>query len=203
MPRSQTARRILFAISAVPLALFAFFIFLNLHEIAHTAAARLLGDPNAHYVLYESYPGGGYALGRNNYDESLLTPLAVVSVSLSAPLFTRMVAEGIHLLKQRGMRQQPRVFWWALYFIFRFDFSFYVLRNFIGDVFYNQPPEGQDIAQPIHILANGSDTVRLLLWALFIAITAADLWLSRRRIARFYRGKQAAVTQQTPALQAA
>ncbi len=63
---------------SIPLA---FLCMLNLHEIGHTVFARLSGDGEAVYYLYQRFPNGGFCMGCNIYDESKLsTGLVVASV---------------------------------------------------------------------------------------------------------------------------
>ncbi|MBZ0286407.1 MAG: hypothetical protein K8I30_02245, partial [Anaerolineae bacterium] len=91
----------------------AFFIFLNLHEIGHTITARLAGDYTAHYIMYERYASGGFSIGRNITNEALLTPLALVIVSLAGPVGTRLLAEVCQWAKKRGWNR-PSALWTAL-----------------------------------------------------------------------------------------
>jgi hypothetical protein len=167
------------------LILLAFLVFLNIHELLHTLAARLLGDPTARYVLFELYQDG-YAIGRNYSDDRYLTPLAQIIVSLAGPVGTRLLSELLHPIRRRGWRR-PAVFWGALFVCLRLDFIGYVARNFIGDVFYRQPFESQDISEPIHLLAGGDETLRLILWAAFILLAVGDVLIDRRRIIGFFR----------------
>lgn len=185
MSRRQLFSLGLQIISAPLLIALGFFVFLNLHESFHVLAARLMGDSAAYYILYESYPNGNYAIGRAITSVDF-EGWAMIFIALSAPVMTRVMAEGVQWIKRRGWTR-PVVFWWALYVCFRLDFAGYVVRNFIGDVFYGQHPSGQDISEPIHILANGDDTVRMILWALFIVVAFGDILLDRKRIIGFFR----------------
>ena len=63
---------------------------LNLHELAHTVAARLGGDLTAHYSLYHWGEGGG-CVGCNWYDPSHLSLLGNLVVTVAGVLATQVV----------------------------------------------------------------------------------------------------------------
>ncbi len=72
--------------------LFGVFIMVNVHEIGHTAFARLLGDPQATYLLYGSMPDGGSCFGCNFYDPDKLSPPGNLVVSAAGVIFTQISA---------------------------------------------------------------------------------------------------------------
>jgi hypothetical protein len=174
----------------------AFLLFLNIHELLHTITARVLGDPTAYYVLYERYQDG-YAIGRNYASDDYLTPLAAIIVSLAAPVGTRLLSELLPIIRAHRWNR-PGVFWAVLFVTLRLDFIGYVVRNFIGDVFFQQSYSSQDISKPIHIVSAGDDHLRLVLWALFIVIAFADVLLDRRRIRRYFQREHLPVSELQP-----
>ncbi|MBV9817934.1 MAG: hypothetical protein JOZ07_06235 [Solirubrobacterales bacterium] len=69
------------------------FCMINVHEIGHTVAARLAGDPHASYALYETYPSGRLqCLGCNHYDAARLSFWGRFLVSVAGVLATQLVA---------------------------------------------------------------------------------------------------------------
>lgn len=74
----------------------ALLVMVNLHEIGHTLAARLLGDPQSHYVLYQS-EGYHTCLGCNFFDASRLSEAGILVVSASGLGITQV---GVLLLLQ-------------------------------------------------------------------------------------------------------
>lgn len=63
---------------------------LNLHELAHTVAARLGGDSSAHYSLYHWGEGGG-CVGCNWYDPDHLSFFGNLVVTVAGVLATQIV----------------------------------------------------------------------------------------------------------------
>jgi len=79
------------------------FVMVNVHEIGHTAVARILGDDSAHYVLYQAHREGG-CLGCNLYDSSRLNDIANVIVNLGGVAFTQLLSWTAVLLLAGGER---------------------------------------------------------------------------------------------------
>ena len=78
-------------------------VMVNVHEIGHTAVARILGDDSAHYVLYQAHRQGG-CLGCNLYDSSRLNDIANVIVNLGGVAFTQLLSWTAVLLLAGGER---------------------------------------------------------------------------------------------------
>lgn len=83
-------RRLGLAASIVLLVVGVLFAGLNLHELAHTVAARLGGDSSAHYSLYR-WGKGGACVGCNWYDPSHLSFLGNLVVTVAGVLATQIV----------------------------------------------------------------------------------------------------------------
>ena len=66
------------------------FVMVNVHEVGHTAFARLLGDDSAHYVLYQAQ-GRNACMGCNLYDSSRLGDVANVLVNFGGVVFTQLL----------------------------------------------------------------------------------------------------------------
>ncbi len=76
-------------------------VMVNVHEVGHTAFARILGDDSAHYVLYQAQ-GQSACMGCNLYDSSRLGDVANVLVNFGGVVFTQLLCWTAILLLARG-----------------------------------------------------------------------------------------------------
>jgi hypothetical protein len=91
---SARFRRVLFGLTFL-------FVMVNVHEIGHTAFARLLGDDSAHYVLYQARERST-CTGCNLYDSSRLGDFANVLVNFGGVIFTQVLCWAAILLLAAG-----------------------------------------------------------------------------------------------------
>jgi hypothetical protein len=91
------------------------FLMINIHEIGHTVAARLAGDPHANYSLYRRYPTGQFdCIGCNVYNPRVLSFWGKWWVVVAGVLATQMVAV-VSLVGLRLARQRSVVWLWRLW----------------------------------------------------------------------------------------
>jgi hypothetical protein len=113
MPR--VLRAVGLVASWVVAALVLTFVMINIHEIGHTAAARLAGDPHASYSLYRRYPDGQFdCIGCNAYNPRLLSFWGKWWVVVAGVQATQMVAL-LSLFGLRSARRSPVVWFWRLW----------------------------------------------------------------------------------------
>ena len=113
MPRVVRAvgRLALWVVAALVLT----FLMINIHEIGHTAAARLAGDPHASYSLYRRYPDGQFdCIGCNAYDPQRLSFWGKWWVVVAGVQATQMVAL-LSLIGLRSARRGSVVWLWRLW----------------------------------------------------------------------------------------
>lgn len=87
----QKILRILFVLLYIPGFLVGFGV---VHELGHTVAARLSGDPNSYFTLYR-FDDNGMCLGCNVYDPGRLTTPENMLVSIAGLLATQLSAWGL------------------------------------------------------------------------------------------------------------
>ncbi|MFD5749936.1 hypothetical protein [Streptomyces sp. NPDC127033] len=92
------ARRICAVALTVLLGLF---VALNIHELGHTAAARLAGDHNASYEL-RCEPAG---FGCNHFDATGMSTAEKAAVTLGGLLVTQVITWSLFLLRRRAARR--------------------------------------------------------------------------------------------------
>src|SRR2546422_5447521 len=71
------------------------FLWLNLHELAHTVAARAGGDSSAKYYLYQRTDRGLACIGCNVYAEKRLSYGGNLAVTVAGVLITQLTALGL------------------------------------------------------------------------------------------------------------
>jgi len=89
---NRIVKKVLYVAALVLLAISALLIALNLHEMGHTLAARAGGDVDAMYYLYRNDPHTGTCIGCNVYDETRLSYLGNLWVTIAGVLTTQMIA---------------------------------------------------------------------------------------------------------------
>jgi hypothetical protein len=110
-------------------------VMVNVHEIGHTVFARLLGDPQATYILSGSMPDGGTCFGCNFYDSNKLSSTGNLAVSAAGVLFTQVFAAVFLLLSRRkGWSAPLRNCIHILFFVFLFDLPFQVIQGLPADI---------------------------------------------------------------------
>lgn len=125
------------------------FIMLNIHEIGHTIFARLLGDPQARYVLYQP----GECIGCNLYDESKLSPWGNVLNSAAGLIVTQLVALGLVWLSRRRSRNPlARSALGTALVIFLLDVPVQVLQGLVADVNHQTHLTRVDMADVLYLL---------------------------------------------------
>lgn len=113
------------------------FLMVNVHEVGHTAFARLLGDGSAHYVLYQER-GTSTCMGCNLYDSSRLGDVANVLVSFGGVIFTQLLGWSAILLLAVGRSAIPR---WMLLTAIVVSWSGDVILQLVQVLLANIPQE--------------------------------------------------------------
>lgn len=161
---------------------------INVHEAAHTAVARLAGDPYAWYIFYQSTPSGGFGcLGCNVYDPGRLSLQGNLSVLLSGVVATQIVAFAL-LAFRRQWRHRP----WSgllttLTVVFYADLPVQIIQGVAADVAQRQELGSGDLATTMLLLSAGQDE---LVWLLKLLLLVVGVVLSAFAL-RVWRGGRA------------
>lgn len=169
--------------------LIAVVVMVNVHEIGHTFAARVLGDASASYRLFESYPDGGYCIGCNFYDASTLTPLGVALVSLAGVAATQVIAVSAIIGRGVSKSVESRRRLSIVTGVFFFDLMWQVIQGLAADFSVQTALTGVDLADFMFIVSRETTltpgvTAALIVAALFVYSAILAFLVSRRCVAQ-------------------
>jgi len=162
------------------------FVLIIVHELGHTTAARLLGDPGAVFYLADKTEESR-CIGCTYYDVSKLSWGANLTVSLAGLLAGQLVAVTALLLLQVHYMSNRwlRLFFSMTALTFAFsDIPWQVLQALTANLGRNQWPTGADLVDFLLLLQMRFDLSPLLLKGFLLLIAglylARFLWLYRR-----------------------
>lgn len=179
----------LLIILLIPVFLFALII---IHELGHTTAARLLGDPGAVFYLVDKTEQSS-CIGCTYYDVSKLSWGANVIVSLTGLFAGQLVAiAALFLLPlhHAGNRWLRLVFSMTALSFSLFDVPWQVLQALSANLGRSKWPTGKDLVDFLLLLQMRFDFSQLLLKSFLLLI--ALLYLAG--FVRLYRRNRAAQT---------
>ena len=146
-------RKIAYCFFMFFLALLALAIALNIHEIGHTLVAQIAGDHDARYFLYHHDPGKGTCIGCNIYDETRLSYLGNIAVTLGGVAITQII---VVALLAWGARQKLKGFKRRLAFlvasVFAIDAPVQVLQALLANVAAQRSLTRVDLADTLYLL---------------------------------------------------
>ncbi len=108
------------------------FVAVNIHEIGHTALARLFGDADAWYALYRRTATSS-CLGCADFDPARLSPLGQVLATLGGVIFTQLAAMLIFRVRDLFRRGRAGIFL-AVLLPFVLDLPFQAAQIVSADV---------------------------------------------------------------------
>jgi len=128
-------------------------VMVNIHEIGHTLLARALGDTTASYHLFERYPDGGYCIGCNRYNPSVLTPLGVALVAVGGVVATQIIA--VSAIVGRGMPKSvmSRRLLSIVAGVFFLDLVWQVIQGLAADITTQTTLTGVDLADFVFVVS--------------------------------------------------
>lgn len=169
-------RRIGYLLALVLLAVVGLFVMVNVHEMAHTAAARAGGDPGAVYYLYRRYPGGD-CLGCNIYDERRLGYAANLAVTVAGVLVTQVAALGV--LAAAGRRRpetRARAVLLVLAGVCFLDLPLQVGQALAADVAHQSRLTRVDLADTLYLIGTRVPVTTSVLKAALAAAALLLVW---------------------------
>ncbi len=157
-------RKIPYVAALVLLAISAFFVALNLHEMGHTLAARLAGDSDAMYFLYRNDPREGTCIGCNVYDETRLSDLGNLCVTVAGVLTTQVIAFGLWLWgARRELHSLKRRLALLIALVFMVDVPLQVLQALYTDVSKQEHLTRVDLADTLYLIMQQASVSALTL----------------------------------------
>jgi hypothetical protein len=150
------------------LTLLSLFIMINIHEIGHTVFARLFGDTDAVYYLYRVSPNGDIAcIGCNVYDETTLSLLGNIFVTLGGVIFSQGVAVALLVAKHKVGRIGR--FCNILVIVTLFDALFQVAQGIIANTAQQAGLTRVDFADFIWLVANQTGLAHFVIKGIILA----------------------------------
>ncbi len=166
------------------------FLMINMHEIGHTALAKLSGDRSAGYYFYRRDPR---CIGCNFYDHTKLSRVQNVLVPLGGVVFSQSLAQ-LADLSLRNVPMSPFLQRTVAltYTVSKFDMSFQVLQGVLKANRFNNIvryglPSGTDMVDAAFYAANGNQRKFNWITFAFVALATTDIYLSRNQIKRNWR----------------
>ncbi len=162
-------QRVLIAVTV----LLSFFACINIHEIGHVVAARLLGASDATYALY-TRTDVGFAIGYYVYDPSQISPLAAAVVTVAGLLFSQATA--VILLAFRGVWVRSwfkREVTAVAALVFFLDAPWQVWQGVVTNIHRHGGETGKDLVNFIYLINRELDINITLLkagWLLLLAL---------------------------------
>jgi len=166
---SRRKQRVVIAVTV----LMSFFACINIHEIGHVVAARLLGASDATYALY-TRTDDGFAIGYYVYDSSQISPLAQAVVTVTGLLFSQATA--VILLAFRGVWIRDwfkRELTAVAAFVFFVDAPWQVWQGVVTNIHRQGGETGKDLVNFIYLINRELDINIILLkagWLLLLAL---------------------------------
>jgi len=167
-------RKALYVTALILLAIVALLVALNLHELGHTVAARASGDFDAMYYLYRNDPREGTCIGCNVYDETRLTYLGNVFVTVAGVLTTQAIAFGLWSWGvHRELRSLKRRLSLLIALTFMVDVPLQVLQALHADVAKQVHLIRVDLADTLYLIMQRGQVSALTLKVGLVACTLA------------------------------
>lgn len=150
------------------------FLMVNVHEIGHTVFARLFGDNHATYALYRLQSNGKLAcVGCNAYDETALSWIGNVVVTVGGVVFSQSLALGVLWYgKQKRCWRYCRI----LVAVSAFDVVFQVLQGVIANTAKQTGLTRVDIADFVWLVAGRAGISDVVIKVSIVAILLVYLW---------------------------
>jgi hypothetical protein len=169
-------RRIGFVLALMLLAVACLVVMVDVHELAHTAAARLGGDRGAAYYLYRHHPGGD-CLGCNVYDERRLGYGANIAVTVAGVLVTQVAALGLLVIgARRRAGTWARAAWLVAAGVFFLDLSLQVGQALAADVAHQTRLSRVDLADTLYLVGTRTPIPVSGLEATLVALALFVVW---------------------------
>lgn len=164
------------------LAVVGFVAMVNLHEVAHTAAARLAGDRTAVYYLYRHQPGGD-CFGCNVYDDRRLGYAGNLGVTVAGVIATQLAALALLAAARRRRGANTRTALRVLAGVCLLDLPLQVAQALAADVAHQQRLTRVDLADTLYLLSTrlsvSTGVLEAILVVLGVAVLVAALRLLR------------------------
>jgi hypothetical protein len=155
-------------------------VFAVVHELGHTAPARLLGDPEATFYLVRIGPGGqGVCLGCAIVDHTKLSAMGNVIVSLGGLLLTQLTAiSALFLLRYLPGRTFARRLVAAVALGYAFlDVPVQVIQGLLYNLERHTWPTGVDLMDAMLLISEATGLSSLLLKLIVAVAASAYLYL--------------------------
>lgn len=181
-------RKVLRVALFVLLAIAALVVALNVHEMGHTLAARVAGDFDAMYFLYRIDPREGTCIGCNVYDETRLSYVGNLAVTVAGVLTTQVIALVLWLWGTRKTLHSPkRRLSMLIALVFMVDVPLQVLQALGADVSKQQHLTRVDLADTLYLLMQQGGASALTLKIVLVGCALAYAFLI---VFIFARGKR-------------
>jgi hypothetical protein len=200
--RRSTMRKFSYYALMFLLALVAFVVALNIHEIGHTIVAQLAGDHNARYFLYHHEPGKGTCIGCNIYDETRLSYLGNVAVTIGGVAITQVIVIALVAWgSSQKVRSIKRHIICLVSCVFAIDAPIQVLQALLANVGAQRSLTRVDLADTLYLLmqrSSAAPTTLKVALVFALAAYAAFLMLLYVRVNRLRRSWPDKSFTQTP-----
>jgi hypothetical protein len=147
-------RKVAYVAAMFLLAVIALAVALNVHELGHTAVARLAGDSNAMYFLFQHDPGGSTCIGCNIYDEGRLSYLGNIAVTIAGVAVTQSIVLVLIIFGSRKqLSSHKRQIVLLIAFTFLLDAPLQVFQAAHANIASQQHLTRVDLADTIFLIA--------------------------------------------------